>query len=115
MESETSIFRQALQFQLQCLANFKLGAEPPPEEAPLEEEINVRYQSPVRLVRTCLSSLDDSKAFGFLMESFVKEMNWRVKGTEKFWNDLSGANPSLALKAASLCGDNRIEHLLTTK
>jgi len=48
-----------------------------------------------------------------LMESFVKEMNWRVKGTEKFWNAPSGANPILALRAASLCDDERIEILLT--
>lgn len=47
-----------------------------------------------------------------LMESLVKEINRRVKGTEKFWNDPSGANPILALKAASLCDDGRLEKLL---
>lgn len=47
-----------------------------------------------------------------LMESLVKEINRRVKGTEKFWNDPSGANPILALKAASLCDDGRLEQLL---
>lgn len=47
-----------------------------------------------------------------LMESLVKEINRRVKGTEKFWNDPSGANPILALKAASLCDDGRLETLL---
>ncbi|MDP7275061.1 MAG: hypothetical protein QF363_06245 [Planctomycetaceae bacterium] len=48
-----------------------------------------------------------------LMESLVKEINWRVKGTEKFWNDPSGANAILALRAASLCEDGRLEQLLT--
>lgn len=48
-----------------------------------------------------------------LMESLVKEINRRVKGTEKFWNDPSGANPILALKAASLCDDGRLEKLLS--
>lgn len=48
-----------------------------------------------------------------LMESFVKEINWRVKGSEKFWNDPSGANPILALRAASLCDDGRLDKLLT--
>ena len=48
-----------------------------------------------------------------LMESLVKEMNWRVKGTEKFWNNPTGATPILALKAASLSDDNRLESVLT--
>lgn len=48
-----------------------------------------------------------------LMESLVKEINWRVKGTEKFWNDPTGANAILALRAASLCDDDRIDRLLT--
>jgi len=48
-----------------------------------------------------------------LMESLIKEINWRVKGTEKFWNDPGGATPILALKAAALCDDNRLENLLT--
>ncbi len=33
-----------------------------------------------------------------LMESLVKEMNWRVKGTEIFWNTPSGAQAILALR-----------------
>jgi len=48
-----------------------------------------------------------------LMESLIKEINWRVKGTEKFWNDPGGANPILALKAASLCDDDRIDKFLS--
>lgn len=47
-----------------------------------------------------------------LMESLIKEINWRVKGTEKFWNDPGGATPILALKAAALCDDNRLEDRL---
>jgi hypothetical protein len=46
-----------------------------------------------------------------LMESLIKEINWRVKGTEKFWNDPGGATPILALKAAALSEDNRLENL----
>lgn len=45
-----------------------------------------------------------------LMESLIKEINWRVKGTEKFWNDPDGATPILALKAAALCDDNRLDN-----
>ncbi len=50
-----------------------------------------------------------------LMESLIKEINWRVKGTEKFWNDPGGANAILALKAASLCDDDRIDNFLSTQ
>ena len=46
------------------------------------------------------------------MESLVKEMNYRVKGTEMFWNDPDGAEAILQVRAASLCDDERlIKHL----
>ena len=48
-----------------------------------------------------------------LVESLIKEINHRVKGTEKFWNDPSGANAILALKAASLSDDQRLTKILT--
>ena len=48
-----------------------------------------------------------------LVESLIKEINYRVKGTEKFWNDPSGANSILALKAASLSDDQRLDKLLS--
>ncbi len=44
----------------------------------------------------------------------IKEINWSVKGTEKFWNDLGGANSIFAMKAASLCDDDRIDKFLST-
>jgi hypothetical protein len=46
------------------------------------------------------------------MESLVKEMNYRVKGTEMFWNDPHGAEAILQVRAASLCDDERLaKHL----
>lgn len=42
------------------------------------------------------------------MESLVKEMNYRVKGTEKFWNDGDGGEAILQLRAAALCHDDRL-------
>jgi hypothetical protein len=42
------------------------------------------------------------------MESLVKEMNYRVKGTEMFWNDPDGAEAILQVRAASLCDDERL-------
>ena len=43
-----------------------------------------------------------------LMESLIKEVSYRVKGTEKFWNDPTGANRILAVKAAAISEDDRL-------
>jgi len=43
-----------------------------------------------------------------LMESLIKEMNYRVKRSEKFWNNPAGANNILAVKAAALSDDDRL-------
>ena len=49
------------------------------------------------------------------MESLVKEMNYRVKGTEMFWNNPSGAEAILNLRAAALSDDDRPVRLLTNR
>jgi hypothetical protein len=46
-----------------------------------------------------------------LMESLIKEIHWRVKGTEKFWNNPTGATPILTLQAAALSEDGRLDQL----
>jgi hypothetical protein len=43
-----------------------------------------------------------------LVESLIKEMNFRVKGTEKFWNRPDGAEYILQIRAAALCDDDRL-------
>ena len=46
------------------------------------------------------------------MESLVKEMNYRVKGTEMYWNDPEGAEAMLQVRAAALSDDERLtKHL----
>jgi hypothetical protein len=50
-----------------------------------------------------------------LMESLVKEINYRVKGTEMFWNDPSGAEAILQVRAAALCDDARLARHLATR
>ena len=46
------------------------------------------------------------------MESPVKEMNYRVKGTEMFWNNPEGAEAILQVRAAALSDDERLgKHL----
>lgn len=49
------------------------------------------------------------------MESFVKEINARVKGTEKFWNDGPSAEGILQIRAAALCDDDRLTKFLENR
>ena len=50
-----------------------------------------------------------------LMESFVKELNQRVKGTEKFWNDGTSGEAILQVRAAALCDDDRLQRHLKNR
>ncbi|MFH1264881.1 MAG: LysR family transcriptional regulator [Planctomycetota bacterium] len=49
------------------------------------------------------------------MESLVKEINYRAKGTEMFWNDPEGAEAILQVRAAALCDDDRLAQHLKTR
>jgi hypothetical protein len=49
------------------------------------------------------------------MESLVKEVNFRVKGTEMFWNDPEGAEAILQVRAAALSDDDRLSKYLHTR
>ena len=49
------------------------------------------------------------------MESLVREMNYRVKGTEMYQNDPDGAEAILQVRAAALCEDERLEKHLTQR
>lgn len=42
------------------------------------------------------------------VESLIKEINYRVKGTEKFWDNPEGAEAILQLRAAVLSDDDRL-------
>ena len=46
------------------------------------------------------------------MESAVKEVNYRTKGTEMFWNNPTGAEAILQIRAASLSDDSRLSRFL---
>jgi len=43
-----------------------------------------------------------------LVESLIKQFNYRVKGTEKFWNRPGGIEAILQNRAAVLSDDNRL-------
>ena len=49
------------------------------------------------------------------MESLVKEVNYRVKGTEMFWNDPDGLEAILQVRAAVLSDDDRLSKYLRTR
>jgi hypothetical protein len=49
------------------------------------------------------------------VESLVKEFNYRVKGTEKFWNNPGGTEPILQVRAAVLSEDDRLEDYLSNR
>jgi len=46
------------------------------------------------------------------MESLVKEVNYRVKGTEMFWNNPEGVEAILQIRAAALSDDDRLSKYL---
>jgi hypothetical protein len=43
-----------------------------------------------------------------LMESLIKQLNHRIKGTEQFWND-GGLEAVLQVRAAYLSEDDRVD------
>ena len=50
-----------------------------------------------------------------LIESQAKEMNKRVKGTEKFWNDGEEGEAILQVKAAMISDDDRLTSHMQTR
>ena len=49
------------------------------------------------------------------MESLIKQINIRVKGTEMFWDDPSGAESILHIRAAALSEDGRLDRYLSKR
>jgi len=49
------------------------------------------------------------------VESLIKEINYRVKGTDKFWNRPEGAEGILQIRAALLCNDRRLVTFLKSR
>jgi hypothetical protein len=50
-----------------------------------------------------------------LVESLIKEINYRVKGTEKFWDDPTGARAILTVRAALLSEDGRFDQFFAER
>ena len=50
-----------------------------------------------------------------MVESLIKEMNYRVKGTEKFWDNPEGAEAILQVRAALLSDDERLSEFIANR
>lgn len=50
-----------------------------------------------------------------MIESLIKEINYRVKGTEKFWNRPDGAEAILQVRAAVLDDNDRLTHWILNR
>jgi len=50
-----------------------------------------------------------------LVESLIKEFNYRIKGTEKFWDDPTGAEAILTVRAAILSEDDRFDEFFAQR
>jgi hypothetical protein len=50
-----------------------------------------------------------------MVESLIKEVNYRVKGTEKFWDNPEGAEAILQVRAAVLSDDNRLANYIASR
>jgi hypothetical protein len=50
-----------------------------------------------------------------MIESLIKEVNYRVKGTEKFWNRPTGAEHILQVRVAALCDDDRLSQWILNR
>jgi hypothetical protein len=100
---------EELQGRLEQLGPYPGPGEPPPTE-PREvlrrtltylghNEPRMRYPEYRRQGLPVTSSM---------VESLIKEVNYRVKGTEKFWDNPEGAEAILQVRAALLSDDNRL-------
>lgn len=50
-----------------------------------------------------------------MVESLIKEINYRVKGTEKFWDNPEGAEAILQVRAALLSDDDRLANYIDSR
>jgi hypothetical protein len=50
-----------------------------------------------------------------MVESLIKEINYRVKGTEKFWDNPEGAEAILQVRAALLSDDDRLTNHIANR
>jgi hypothetical protein len=99
------------------------AAHPAPPEEKLPDD------DPRSIIRTTVTYLENNRArmdypayrrqglpvSSSMIESLIKEINYRVKGTEKFWNRPAGAEQILQIRAAALCDDDRLSQWILNR
>jgi hypothetical protein len=90
------------------------GTQPFPERESIPAA-NLCVPGPVPAVCPRPRSRDGLPITSAHMESLVKEIGYRVKGTEKFWNEGGTAKAILQIHAATLCEDDRFEKYLAKR
>jgi hypothetical protein len=99
------------------------AAHPKPPDQKLPDE------DPRAIVQTTVTYLENNRSrmnypeyrrqglpvSSSMIESLIKEMNFRVKGTEKFWNRPDGADNILQIRAAALCDDDRLSQWIINR
>ena len=99
---------------IQELAQHSRSLGPPPDDAEeadprrvLAETLTYLRNNQARMDYPCYrrEGLPTTSA---LIESLVKEVNYRVKGTEKFWDDGPSGEAILQIRAALLSHDDRL-------
>lgn len=96
---------------------------------PTLDEEGVPDHDPRAVVETAITYLENNRArmdypryrraglpiSSAMIESMIKEMNYRVKGTEKFWNRPEGAEWILQVRAAILGDDDRLSEWILNR
>jgi hypothetical protein len=98
-----------LQTRLEALGPYPGTSKPPPTDlrTVLQRTITYLSNNQTRM------SYPEYRKQGLpvnssMVESLIKEINYRVKGTEKFWNRPDGVEAILQNRAAVLSDDNRL-------
>jgi hypothetical protein len=112
----TAVWQGRVREVIADLESRRLSREPIPSDSPLSPS------DPREVLRRTLTYLGNNAermnypeyrkgglpVSSSMVESLIKEMNYRVKGTEKFWDDPEGAEAILQVRAALLSDDERL-------
>lgn len=110
----SAIWRGRVCEVIEELADCSQSLGPPPQDADESDPRRVLAES-LTYLRNNQSRMDYPRyrrdglpVTSALIESLVKEMNYRVKGSEKFWNDGPQGEAILQVRAALLSHDDRL-------
>lgn len=98
-------------------------------ENPASSDEGLAEQDPRAVIQTVITYLQNNRmrmnypeyrraglpVSSSMIESLIKEINHRVKGTEKFWNRPDGADHILHVRAAALGDDDRLSQWILNR